>query len=189
MPCSCFPWLLVALNWMCLIPVVPERLIQAGLTVLKERVKCSQQHSLTSCKIVCLTSPDRRKVIGYYMDVKTILMLLSRGNKKETAFRDLHRICLKVLKTTDETCSKSYNAEECRQRKTPKLFPWMWVYPWRQECQTDSEGAKEEGRAHFLEEQMLDGEALNCHPEPGSLWRLLIGTVCRGLKRQKLTLN
>lgn len=34
-----------------------------------------------------------------------------------------------------------------------------------------------------------DGEASSCHPGPLTLWRLLIGTVCRGLWREHFTLN
>ena len=162
--------------------VVLERFILADLVVLKARVKRYPQRSVTKCKLqrVCLIKLDRGKAIVYYMEV--ILVLLSGGNRKGIASGDLYWIWWRVLKTTqpDETCSKSYDAEEFRQCQTPELFSWMWVYL-RRRIKQRAEGLKRREGSITPRRGAEDGEASNCHPGPGTLWRLLIGTVCRGL--------
>jgi len=83
--------------------------------------------------------------------VKVIPILLSGGNKKGIASRDLHQSGWRVLETTwpDGTCSKSFDVEECWQCSTSKFFPRLCI-PGRQEWK---EGAEDEGRVHSLKER------------------------------------
>ena len=183
MPCLCFPWLLLALLLSNIFAevVVSYRLTRAHLIVLKktDRVEWSPQQLWV--EIVCVIILDRSRVTDF------CIMLQYVANNPHTALRR-------------EQNGDSRRGSVLNLLKSSWNHSVWWILPqisfldcqytccdmrvkWRLTWLNRSEGSIPPRR------RAEDGEESKCHPGPGTLWRLLDGTVCGELWGEYFTLK